>query len=109
VPFAGELHAELPPPSAPAPRYPLGGLYRLEKNLEAPQRHQLAAMSVAQGVSLLVRCAPFVNGDPHRGPALFDVVERLARAVPLHALRFALGAGDIVPALAFVNQQDGAI
>jgi hypothetical protein len=46
--------------------------------LEKGEREGVDAMSVAEAVSLLVRCAPYVNQDPRRMPLLLDRASEIA-------------------------------
>lgn len=76
--------------------YPLGGLFLLEQGPPCGRR----ALPLAHGVAALASCSPIVNADPHRSPALFANLERLAAATPPQALAFALDVnpwGTLLP------------
>jgi hypothetical protein len=68
---------------------PLRAVLRLVKGSE----NQLRPLSPARALAGLVAAAPFVNRDSWREPALMDVLERLARAVPAYELVFSLDGG----------------
>ena len=53
---------------------PLRGVYGLEKG----DREEVRPMTLAATVSLLVRCAPYVNQDPLRMPLLLDRAAAIA-------------------------------
>lgn len=81
LPFAGDFGQRCRPRS----RFPLGGIFALEKG-QAARR----PLSFARGVAALAACSPVVNVDPHRTTELWDNLERLARVVRPEALAFEL-------------------
>ena len=82
LPFAGDVRAALVDE-----RVPLAGLHRLDQGPSKVER-----MPRAAAVTALCGCAPFVNADPLRLPALFTTLEALTRAHPVSRLTLALGA-----------------
>lgn len=82
LPFAGDFGQRCRPRS----RFPLGGIFALGKG-PATRR----PLSFARGVAALAACSPVVNVDPFRTTALWDNLERLARAARPEALAFELG------------------
>lgn len=90
LPFTGDLtRAEVSTRSVP-----LRAIVRLEKG----EREAFRAMSLAEGVSLLVRSAPYVNRDEASAEQLLDRATELARAAQLGVLTFRRD-GDIWPIL----------
>jgi hypothetical protein len=90
LPFTGDLtRDELTTRSAP-----LRAIVRLEKGSEESFR----AMSLADGVSLLVRSSPYVNRDAASAELLLDRATELARAAQLGVLTFRRD-GDVWPIL----------
>lgn len=66
--------------------------------LHKGDREEVEEMSVAESASLLVRCAPYVNRDPHVAAELLARAHELARNVPRFRLTFRRGA-DVWPIL----------
>lgn len=83
VPFAGDFGR---PASPPAGRFPLAGIYRLEKG----PRNALRPLPPSAVAAQLLVCASFVNSDPHRRDVLFGLLDDLAGSVPCHTLESAL-------------------
>lgn len=69
LPFGGDFG----PPSALHPPQPLAAVVRLVQ----AACDELQPLSTAEGVALLLACAPVVNQDPYRRDALFGVVAAL--------------------------------
>src|SRR6185369_7233604 len=65
---------------------PLHAIIGLEKSMSEAIR----PMSASQGVSLLVRCAPYVNNDRELGDALLDRAYELTRTARTGVLSFKL-------------------
>jgi len=82
LPFTGDLDRG----GAPGSSFPLRALLRLEKDSE----DSLRALSQAEAAASLLACAPFVNADPHRRPALLGNLLALTCEAPAFALRFSL-------------------
>lgn len=80
MPFAGDFGQRC----RPRVRFPLAGLFQLEKG----DREARRPLPLAQGVAALLACAPVVNADPDRRPALLDRIEELARRRPPEMLTF---------------------
>lgn len=70
LPFTGDLE----PGDISDVRAPLRAVLALEKG----DREEVRPMSLAETVSLLVRCAPYVNQDPRRTPLLLDRASEIA-------------------------------
>lgn len=87
LPFTGDLGGDLGDSGAPAARYPLRALFRLEKSGE----DRLIPLSRAEAVACLLACSPFLNVDPYRREDLIATLLRLL--APGFALRFSLGGG----------------
>jgi hypothetical protein len=87
LPFTGDLGSDLGEAGAPAARYPLRALFRLEKSDE----DRLIPLSRAEAVACLLACSPFLNVDPYRREELIANLLRLL--APGFALRFSLGGG----------------
>ncbi len=85
VPFAGELGQN----GSYCGRYPLRGLYRLEKGAE----HLTRKLSRARLIASLIACSPYVNRDPFRLERLVSNLGRLVERVPARCLQFALDPG----------------
>lgn len=66
--------------------------------LEKAESDQTRNMTLADAVSLLVRCAPYVNQDPHRTALLVDRAAEIASASKRAVLAFRLGS-DVWPIL----------
>ena len=90
LPFTGDLTRDQLTTRAA----PLRAIIRLEKGSEESFR----AMSLAEGVSLLVRSAPYVNRDDASAELLLDRATELARAAQLGVLTFRRD-GDVWPIL----------
>lgn len=73
---------------------PLHAIVGLEKS----RSEAIRPMSPSQGVSLIVRCAPYVNNDRDFGDALLDRAYELTRAARTGVLTFKLD-GDVWPIL----------
>jgi len=80
LPFAGDLGQT----AARSDRWPLAGLYRLEKGPAV----RIDPLSPARSLAGLLACCPFVNADPYRRDALTGNLERLLEAVPAGRLTF---------------------
>jgi len=85
VPFAGELGQN----GSYGGRYPLRGLYRLEKG----SRHLTRKLSRARLIASLIACSPYVNRDPFRLERLISNLGRLIDRVPARCLQFAPDPG----------------
>ena len=85
VPFAGELGQN----GSYCGRYPLRGLYRLEKGAE----HLTRKLSRATLIASLIACSPYVNRDPFRLERLVSNLGCLVERVPARCLQFALDPG----------------
>ncbi|HVR96950.1 MAG TPA: hypothetical protein VMW27_10065 [Thermoanaerobaculia bacterium] len=83
LPFTGDLGES----GAPAARYPLRALFRLEKSEE----DRLIPLSRAEAVACLLACSPFLNVDPYRRDDL--IANLLHLLAPGFALRFSLDGG----------------
>jgi hypothetical protein len=90
LPFTGDLE---PHERSDTPT-PLRAVMALHKG----EREALAPLSLAESVSLLVRCAPYVNRDPQRMPLLLDRAAEVAGSAPKHVLSFRRD-GDVWPIL----------
>lgn len=90
LPFTGDL-AEEDLSTIPQP---LRAIVALEKGGNEALRN----MPLADAVSLLVRCAPYVNQDPHRTAILVDRAAELGAAAARAVLTFGVG-GDVWPIL----------
>lgn len=91
LPFTGDL-VENDLSKAPMR---LRGIVALEKSNE----EELRPMPLAAAVSLLVRCAPYVNQDRHRTHLLLDRAAEIAAPATRAILAFRPG-GDVWPILA---------
>lgn len=81
LPFAGLLGTD----PAPAQPFRLGGVYRLR---QAPHL-ALRPVGHAEMVGYAAACAPYLNADPHRTPALLEALASLLRQVPRGVLEVA--------------------
>lgn len=91
LPFSGDLSRDVLC-TAPAP---LHAVVALEQGLHDGVR----LLSRAEAVSLLVRCAPYINRDAALGERLLDRAQTIARAARTVALTFRRD-GDVWPILA---------
>jgi hypothetical protein len=80
LPFTGDLDAS----EVSNQRTRLRAVMGLEKG----EREELRAMSLAEAVSLLVRCAPYVNQDARRMPLLLDRASEIAGGTRRGVLTF---------------------
>lgn len=87
LPFAGDL-GQTPSRSN---RYPLAGIFRLNKS----GNNRLSPWSKGQAVAKALGCSPVVNDDPHRTKPLLDALERMAGSVPTRQLEFSLDGGAL--------------
>ena len=85
VPFRGDL------PEAPRVNMSadLRGLFTLVK---APE-HALTSVDLPEATARLLACAPFVMGDARNIKRAMEICLRIARNVPVRALRFRLDPG----------------
>lgn len=90
LPFTGDLRRDQIA-TRPAP---LSAIVRLEKGSEESFR----AMTLAEGVSLVVRSSPYVNRDTATAELVLDRAAELARAARLGVLTFRRD-GDVWPIL----------
>lgn len=74
-------------------------LLRAVFGLEKGDREEVQPMTLAATVSLLVRCAPYVNQDPLRMPLLLDRASEIAGSAPRRLLTFRRD-GHVWPILA---------
>jgi hypothetical protein len=90
LPFTGDLaEADLCTMALP-----LTAIVGLEKG----DRDGTRNMPLAEAVSLLVRCSPYVNQDPHRTATLLDRAAEVAGSAARAMLTFRVG-GDVWPIL----------
>ncbi len=82
LPFGGDLRQRRPPGA----RFPLQRIAALTKG----HNPSCTPLSRSQAVALLVGCAPFVNGDPHRLGQVFAVAEALVAQTATCRLTFSL-------------------
>ncbi len=87
LPFAGDL-GQTPCRSN---RYPLAGIFRLNKS----DHNRLSPWPQSQAVAKALGCSPVVNDDPHRTGPLLDALERLTASVPTRQLEFSLDGGAL--------------
>lgn len=80
LPFTGDLE----PHEVSNEPTPLRGVFGLEKG----NREEVRPMTLAAAVSLLVRCAPYVNQDPQRMPLLLDRAAAIAAGTARGTLTF---------------------
>ncbi len=90
LPFTGDLDEE----HLSTTQLPLSSIVALEKGDHEATRK----MPLANAVSLIVRCSPYVNQDPHRTAILVDRAAEIASGVPLAVLTFREGS-DVWPIL----------
>ena len=90
LPFTGDLG---PAALSDTPQY-LRAIVALEKTDSESTR----PLALAETVSLLVRCAPYVNQDAHRTLQLMDRAAEVATAAARAVLTFRVG-GDVWPIL----------
>ncbi|HKR64165.1 MAG TPA: hypothetical protein VJZ00_10565 [Thermoanaerobaculia bacterium] len=90
LPFTGDLEQH----DLSTTATPLRGIVALEKG----DHEALRPLAMAEAVSLLVRCAPYVNQDPLRMPLLLERAAELASASARAVLTFRRGA-DVWPIL----------
>ena len=84
LPFTGDLEED----QLHDEPVPLRAVVALHKG----DHEELQEMSVAEAASLLVRCAPYVNRDPHVAADLLARAHELAQSVPRFSLTFRRGA-----------------
>ena len=80
LPFTGDLETH----EVSNEQTPLRGVFGLEKG----DREEVRPMTLAATVSLLVRCAPYVNQDPLRMPLLLDRAAAVAAGTTRGMLTF---------------------
>jgi len=80
LPFTGDLEASEVSSE--------GTRLRAVMGLEKGELERVTALSLAETVSLLVRCAPYVNQDPHRMPLLLDRASEIAVSTARGVLTF---------------------
>jgi hypothetical protein len=80
LPFTGDLETH----EVSDEQTPLRGVFGLEKG----DREEVRPMTLAATVSLLVRCAPYVNQDPLRMPLLLDRAAAVAASTARGMLTF---------------------
>jgi len=80
LPFTGDLEEH----EASNAQAPLRGVFGLEKG----EREDVHPMTLAETVSLLVRCAPYVNQDPLRMALLLDRAAAIAGSTARGMLTF---------------------
>ncbi|MDP9194499.1 MAG: hypothetical protein M3P06_22605 [Acidobacteriota bacterium] len=90
LPFTGDLEEH----EVSNQQTPLRAVFGLEKG----EHEDLHLMTLAETVSLLVRCAPYVNQDPLRMPLLIDRASEVARSAARGLLTFRLD-GHVWPIL----------
>ena len=90
LPFTGDLLES----EVSHERVPLRAVMGLEKG----DREEVRAMSLAETVSLLIRCAPYVNQDARRMPLLLDRAAEVATSTRRGMLTFRRD-GDVWPIL----------
>jgi hypothetical protein len=90
LPFTGDLEED----ELGTTPMPLRAIVALDKG----DREAVRPMPLADAVSLLVRCAPYVNQDPHRTLLLLDRAAEIAASVPRAVLTFRPGE-DVWPIL----------
>lgn len=90
LPFTGDLE--------PHERSETATRLRAVMALHKGERETLAPLSLAETVSLLVRCAPYVNRDPQRTQLLLDRAAEVAASAPRYVLTFRRD-GDVWPIL----------
>jgi hypothetical protein len=84
LPFTGDLKED----QLHDEPVPLRAVVALHKG----DHEELQEMSVAESASLLVRCAPYVNRDPHVAADLLARAHELAQSAPRFRLTFRRGA-----------------
>lgn len=87
LPFAGDL-GQTPSRSN---RYPLAGIFRLNKST----RNRLSPWSRGQAVAKALGCSPVVNDDPYRTDPLLSALEMMMASVPTRQLEFSLDGGAL--------------
>lgn len=80
LPFTGDLEEH----DVSNVQVPLRAVLGLQKG----EPEDVRAMTLAETVSLLVRCAPYVNQDPRRMPLLLDRASEIAGSAARHMLTF---------------------
>jgi hypothetical protein len=90
LPFTGDLTED----ELSTTPMPIRGLVALEKG----DVERLRRMPLAEAVSLLARCAPYVNQDPHRMAQLLDRAAEIAGSARRSVLTFRPRA-DVWPIL----------
>ncbi|MFA6956958.1 MAG: hypothetical protein WC538_13910 [Thermoanaerobaculia bacterium] len=84
LPFAGEY-----PDHGRGETVPVAAIYELEKGAT----HALSPTTPAASFAALLRCAPYVNGDPYRVSRLEESISAVVRDVPCSRLTFSLDPG----------------
>jgi hypothetical protein len=84
LPFTGDLHEE----HLSTTPQSLVAIVGLEKGQSELTRN----MTLADAVSLLMRCSPYVNQDPHRTSVLVERAAEISSSVPRSVLTFRPGA-----------------
>lgn len=79
MPFAGDHQGK-----GLETRVPVAGLFRLTKGPD----NAIEPLSPAEGVSLLVSAAPFVNTDPYRADQLDRTIDTIVSTMPPRRLTF---------------------
>ncbi len=87
LPFAGDL-GQTPCRSN---RYPLAGIFRLNKS----DHNRLSPWSRGQAVAKALGCSPVVNDDPFRTEPLLNALETMMASVPTRQLEFSLDGGAL--------------
>ncbi len=87
LPFAGDL-GQTPCRSN---RYPLAGVFRLNKS----DNNRLSPWSRGQAVAKALTCSPVVNDDPYRTEPLLNALETMMASIPTRLLEFSLDGGAL--------------
>lgn len=90
LPFTGEFRQE----ELSTRPWTLSAIVALERG----EKEALRPLTYAETVSLLIRCAPYVNQDAGRHTALLERAAEIAAAIPRRVLTFRKGA-DVWPIL----------
>lgn len=94
LPFAGDFGSV----GVRDASFPVQGLFRLRQAATC----DVTPLSPGQAVGMMLSCAPFVNGDPHRAGRLLDTLTLVCDTTPVRALSVSLD-GDIWPLLRSTN------